>query len=413
MAKALFIINPMKGHMAPALYLAKALIKYGEELVFYTNKENYEAVSSINAQFRHAWFWEKKYISHDVSLVMQNKRSMAEFEFVVSRYLSSQHSIAEVLINEIDTKNLDYIVYDTTLYFPSLITEKVGIPAFTLSTTPIYIEDMFDLDPAFVITKVFKLNEKYIDNANGTKNAIREIANKFARKESKFIDYEYIVNNFFSYGKYNFNFSSTMLQMFSTAIPMDRFGFFGLYALSKNNNLNERKTIYISLGTSEVNKNYKFYQMCINVLSNMDYNVIISIGYENDISSFRNIGENISLVSFTNQINVLGISCLYICHGGFAGIREAVALKVPIIVCPFAFDQYWCARSIEETGIGIAIEVNDINELELKKVVLEILENPFYKENIIRLSNEMKGLGGVDKMAETVILKFNETRELH
>lgn len=69
---------------------------------------------------------------------------------------------------------------------------------------------------------------------------------------------------------------------------------------------------------------------------------------------------------------------LFITHGGFHSIEEAVYNAKPLVGIPFFADQVSNMRRIEKSGYGKQINLHDINEETFENVIKEVISNPRY-----------------------------------
>lgn len=133
----------------------------------------------------------------------------------------------------------------------------------------------------------------------------------------------------------------------------------------------EKPIIYISFGTvfsvrGDVLK--KIYQ----ALANMECYVVASIGvleseYRNYLKSDWIVGE------FLPQMLILKYADLLVGHGGNNSITEALANGVPVVVFPFASDQFFSARTVEDNKIGTVCDPNFACVQEIKNKISSAL----------------------------------------
>ena len=69
---------------------------------------------------------------------------------------------------------------------------------------------------------------------------------------------------------------------------------------------------------------------------------------------------------------------MFITHGGFNSISEAIINQVPMIVIPQIGDQFMNANQVKKHNMGIVNCYENINFVELEKNMNEILNNPQY-----------------------------------
>lgn len=64
---------------------------------------------------------------------------------------------------------------------------------------------------------------------------------------------------------------------------------------------------------------------------------------------------------------------LFITHGGYHSLVEALHFGLPVIGFPFFTDQYYNMKFVEENGFGIQILLNDLQEHILDDAIRKIL----------------------------------------
>lgn len=126
--------------------------------------------------------------------------------------------------------------------------------------------------------------------------------------------------------------------------------------------------VYVSFGTvfsvrGDILK--KIYQ----ALAKMDLCVVASTGvladkYRPYIQTGWITGELLP------QLLILKYADLLVGHGGNNSITEALANGVPVVAFPFASDQFFSAKAIEENGIGTVCDPNhtDVDEIQSKLI---------------------------------------------
>ncbi|MCR5502044.1 MAG: glycosyltransferase [Lachnospiraceae bacterium] len=129
--------------------------------------------------------------------------------------------------------------------------------------------------------------------------------------------------------------------------------------------------IYISFGTVFSVRGdvlMKIFQ----ALKNEDVSVVVAKGVL-DQKFYKYIREDWIAEEFIPQILVLKYADLYIGHGGNNSITEALTYGVPVVVLPFASDQFFSAKAIEENQVGAVIDPNFADDILIKKQILGAL----------------------------------------
>lgn len=137
--------------------------------------------------------------------------------------------------------------------------------------------------------------------------------------------------------------------------------------------------IYISLGTI-----FTENEGLLNKIIKNDFvknkKTIINIGKLNMVSN----KENIELVSYTNQIELLKKCKLFINHGGINSIYEAISNEVFQVCIPQQEEQKMNAKIIAKKKIGIYMK--NINLKKMKKIdkIIEVRKKRLsYYSNVI------------------------------
>lgn len=143
--------------------------------------------------------------------------------------------------------------------------------------------------------------------------------------------------------------------------------------------------IYCTLGT--MSKRYPsaelFYRSLIDMFyANPRWQGVIHIGNFDFDDSLPNIPENVLLVDSCPQLEIIKMSSLVLCHGGYGTIKECIYFGVPMIVFPCIFDQHGNAARVSFHKIGIACNIQDVEARCLEQTVAKMLTTDLYKENI-------------------------------
>lgn len=143
--------------------------------------------------------------------------------------------------------------------------------------------------------------------------------------------------------------------------------------------------IYMSFGTMAKSSDMapKMIQMFINVFAKLKLNVIWK--FENDTMIRK--PDNVFISGWVPQADLLAHPNmkLFITHGGMASIQEAIDRAVPMILFPLFFDQNFNSQLMQRKGVGISLDLNQVNEESLSSTIHEVLK-PKYKKNIKILS---------------------------
>ncbi|HTI10236.1 MAG TPA: glycosyltransferase [Puia sp.] len=142
-----------------------------------------------------------------------------------------------------------------------------------------------------------------------------------------------------------------------------------------------KKIIYASLGSYAViygKACSDFFENMVNIMREeefADFHLILSVGHEFDVSVLKGIPDNVSLVKWAPQTDILKRASLVITHGGLGTIKESIFYGVPMIVFPMLYDQLRNAVLVDYHTLGISEEIEEISKDNLKSAILYVLNS--------------------------------------
>uniref|UniRef100_A0A1A7X8R1 UDP-glucuronosyltransferase n=3 Tax=Iconisemion striatum TaxID=60296 RepID=A0A1A7X8R1_9TELE len=100
------------------------------------------------------------------------------------------------------------------------------------------------------------------------------------------------------------------------------------------------------------------------------------------------LGSNTKLYSWIPQNDLLGHpkTRAFITHGGANGVYEAIYHGVPMVGIPVFADQPDNMVHMKAKGAAVVVELNSLTSEDLRDAINTIVNDPSYKENIMRLS---------------------------
>ncbi|XP_037716742.1 UDP-glycosyltransferase UGT5-like [Drosophila subpulchrella] len=101
-----------------------------------------------------------------------------------------------------------------------------------------------------------------------------------------------------------------------------------------------------------------------------------------------NLPANVKVQSWMPQADILAHPNVkvFIAHGGLFGTQEAVYNGVPILGMPVYCDQHQNINQGKNAGYALGLDYRTVTAEELRGLLLELIENPKYRNNIKRAS---------------------------
>ena len=396
MGKAIFVQLPGIGHVNPTLPVISGLVRRGEEIIIVNTNDFAYKYNNLGAEF-------KPYSAEGAEHFHNHMKTVDDYVFALSFFCSGTIIVLPELITLVNDVCPDYILSDSACIWGRILAEYLKLPLIESCT----------------FFSVARGDEK------GKVSLLDNIANhryhEISRKEW-FIDFQKIMKNKYgcnelapydflvNYGDLNIVFTSKYFHPNGNSFD-DSFKFVGPIITNRSEaydfiiDLNNKKLIYVSLGTVFNNNEtaFHFYTNCIKVFTGSDFEVIISTGGGIDASIFKNIPPNINIHNYVPQLEVLKRANLFITHGGMNSVNEALYYGVPLFLIPMGVDQPMVARQVQKLGAGRMIDADSIDFKTLKKVCIEIIENPSYKESSVRISNSYRNCGGYNRAVDEIL----------
>jgi len=165
--------------------------------------------------------------------------------------------------------------------------------------------------------------------------------------------------------------------------------------------LNDKPLIYTSMGTLQNRLTHIFYKIseaCVG----LDTQLVIALGGGLATQALPNLPGNPIVVKYAPQLELLQKASLTICHSGTNTVLESLFYGVPIVAIPIANDQAGVATRIAWSGVGKFITPSSLTINRLRQAIQEVLTQPSYKENALRLKTAIQKAGGVPRAVDII-----------
>ncbi|KAI7815683.1 UDP-glucuronosyltransferase [Rhyzopertha dominica] len=147
--------------------------------------------------------------------------------------------------------------------------------------------------------------------------------------------------------------------------------------------------IYFSLGSNikSTNIDEKKRNIIMETFAELPYKIL----WKFEDEEMPNKPPNVKISKWLPQQDLLGHPNvkLFITQCGLQSTEEAIANETPMLGIPFIVDQHSIARRLSKLGIGLHLDVKALTRDKFKTAILEIVENPAYKEKIKKINELM------------------------
>ena len=367
---------PAHGHTNPTLGLVKELTSAGHQVFYFSFEMFREKIEQTGARFIPCDGYD-----FDMEDKENAYRVGKDKVFATELLVSSTLALDEMTTEKIKEIKPDVIVSDSVAFWGKLVAMKHRIPYVSSTTTFAFNrysakymkETPWDIAKMlFSMPKINKQIQRLREKGYPVKGLLEIVQND---NETNTIVY-----------------TSKYFQPCSETFS-DRYHFIGpsIRPVTEPIRKMAEKTVYISMGT--VNRNPEFYRNCIHALAKTDWQVIISMGTNPE--HLDHLPDNIQIYETVDQMAVLSIADAFITHCGMNSASEGLYFKVPLVLFPQTPEQGAVAKRTEELGAGIRLK--SIAEADILDALKQVLADPEYKNNAIKVSDSFHACGGASE----------------
>ena len=361
---------PAHGHTNPTLGLVKELTSAGHQVFYFSFEMFREKIEQTGARFIPCDGYD-----FDMEDKENADRVGKDKVFATELLVSSTLALDEMTTEKIKEIKPDVIVSDSVAFWGKLVAMKHRIPYVSSTTT--FAFNRFSAKymketPWDIVKQIQRLREK----GYPVKGLLEIVQND---NETNTIVY-----------------TSKYFQPCSDTFS-DRYRFIGpsIRPITEPFKKEAEKTVYISMGT--INQNKEFYCNCVHVFGETDWQVIISMGTNTEHFDHHldHLPDNIQIYETVDQMAVLSIADAFITHCGMNSASEGLYFKVPLVLFPQTPEQGAVAKRTEELGAGIRLK--SIAEADILDALKQVLADPEYKNNAIKVSDSFHACGGASE----------------
>lgn len=364
---------PAHGHINPTLKVLKELTDAGHQVFYFSFEMFREKIENAGAVFIGCDGYD-----FDMEDKENADRVGKDKVFATELLVSSTLALDEMTTEKIEEIKPDIIVSDSVAFWGKLAAMKHQIPYISSTTT-------------FAFNR---FSAKYMKETPWDIAKMLFAMPRINKQISRLREHGYPVKGLLEIVQ-NDNETNTIVYTSKYFQPCaetfsDRYHFIGpsIRPVTEPVKKTAEKTVFISMGT--VNQNPEFYRNCIHALAKTDWQVIISMGTNPE--HFDHLPENIQVHESVDQMAVLSIADAFITHCGMNSASEGLYFKVPLVLFPQTPEQGAVAKRVEELGAGVRLL--STSEEDILHALNQVLTDPDYKNNAIRVSDSFQACGG-------------------
>ena len=165
--------------------------------------------------------------------------------------------------------------------------------------------------------------------------------------------------------------------------------------------LTTRPLIFACFGTAQ-NRNRHLYDAVAKAAAQFDAQVVLSLGGAAGIELPSELPENLIVVPFAPQLEILERAVLMVTHAGMNSTLECLSAGVPMVAVPIAHDQPGNAARIEWTGTGVRIPAAECDATRLAEAMAKVLGSSSFAESAGRFKRIIAEVRGLERAADII-----------
>ncbi|HMG07322.1 MAG TPA: nucleotide disphospho-sugar-binding domain-containing protein [Mucilaginibacter sp.] len=385
MAKFVFVVPPLTGHINPTLSMGAVLLQRGHRVGWITLDQSLASKLPEGGELLH--------INYDES-DQQKQDSERYLDIITKKIVYGIDSIKflyeEVLIplnrhsyqgiaNLLDQFEPDLVITDHQMFAGAIAAVNKNLLYATSVTAPAAIKVMDELPKVheWEVNQIVALQQEFgIDNASSI--ACSSLLTMVLTSQLFFGEMELPTH---------YHFTGPVINRRSVKLTFD------WYRLQASNG----PKILVSIGTTFDHEHKKsFFAKVIEAFGNEELTVVVV----SDPALFDQWPTNFIVKTQVPQLELLPHLDAVVCHGGHNTVCETLLNGLPMVVIPIAYDQSHVAGRVVRTGAGLRLNFNRFKASHLKDAVNEILQNPDYKANAGLLKQSFLDAGGTETAAD-------------
>jgi MGT family glycosyltransferase len=385
MAKFVFVVPPLTGHINPTLSMGAVLLQRGHRVGWITLDKSLASKLPEGG--------ELLYINYDES--DQQKQDSEQYLDIITKKIVygidsikflyeevliplNRHSY-EGIVNLLDQFKPDLVITDHQMFAGAIAAANKNLPYATSVTAPAAIKVMDELPKVheWEVNQIVALQREFgIDNASSI--ACSSLLTMVLTSQLFFGEMELPAH---------YRFTGPVINRRSVKLTFD------WYRLQASN----RPKILVSIGTTFDHEHKKsFFTKVIEAFGNEDITVVVV----SDPALFDEWPTNFIVKTQVPQLELLPHLGAVVCHGGHNTVCETLLNGLPMVVIPIAYDQSHVAGRVVRTGAGLRLNFNRFKAGHLKDSVNEILSTPNYKAAAEQLKQSFLNAGGTETAAD-------------
>lgn len=172
----------------------------------------------------------------------------------------------------------------------------------------------------------------------------------------------------------------------------------------------DRALVLASLGTLNVEAGIPFYRRLVEAAAGETERIQLVVVAP--AGALHDLPENVLVREVVPQLELLRRASAVVTHGGHNTVCEALTLGLPLVVAPIRDDQPVIAERVVAAGAGVRVKFGRAGVGELRDALLTVLRDGSYRTAAQRVADEFAQHSGARTAAELLIELSETTNEV-
>jgi len=385
MAKYVFIVPPLTGHVNPTLSIGAELLNRGHKVAWISLDKNLISKLPEGGQLlliQYDQTDEEKQASEQYLDIISQKvvYGIDSIKFLYEDVLIplNRHCYNGI-ITLLKAFQPDLIISDQQLFAGPIAAKKLGIPYCTTVTAPAAIKIMNELPKVheWEVNQIVALQQE-LGILDEQSLACSDLLTLVLTSKDFFGEMELTEN---------YQFTGPVLTTRRTSSKFDWDTF----------HQDTNRKILVSIGTTFDHDHKKaFFQKVIDAFQGEEITAVVI----SDPKLFDQWPANFMVCEQVPQLELLPHLNAVVCHGGHNTVSETLIHGLPLVVIPIAYDQSHVAGRVVRTGAGERLNFNRFKSHHLKDAVYTILDNSSYRKAAQSIGQSFIDAGGTTTAAD-------------
>lgn len=163
----------------------------------------------------------------------------------------------------------------------------------------------------------------------------------------------------------------------------------------------DRKHVLVTAGTMSAHLVGSYLARMVEALEPMASGVQVVLNAAKD--AVADPPPHILVAPQVPMLDLLPCLDAVICHAGQCTVNEALAHGVPVVVAPIRLGELAVAEQVTRVGAGMSVSFSQASPEQLTTAVTAVLDQPGYRAQARRLSEEISAAGGAGRAAARLV----------